>query len=181
MPPEPRRLLERFPAELLHCCGALLLQRFHRIPTLPSLLPMTAPTLISAHLRQVGRAYARLQRSIAQRLRVSLSRRRTRAAACVGLLGLAFGGAALALVAGPNLRNYSSEVTVVRMPVETPDLAEEIRSAVRIGDRFTSSHSREKRCFHCFLASASKIRKPMNSSRPRRKLRRSGCLRRDST
>lgn len=134
MPPEPRRLLERFPAELLHCCGALLLQRFHRIPTLPSLLPMTAPTLISAHLRQVGRAYARLQRSIAQRLRVSLSRRRTRAAACVGLLGLAFGGAALALVAGPNLRNYSSEVTVVRMPVETPDLAEEIRSAVRIGD-----------------------------------------------
>ena len=95
---------------------------------------MTAPSLISAHLRHVGRAYARLQRGVAQRLRVSLSKRKTRAAACLGLFGLAFGGAALALVAGPNLRDYSGLEEVVRVPVETPDLAEEIRAAARIGD-----------------------------------------------
>ncbi len=95
---------------------------------------MTAPSIVSANLRHIGRQYLRLQRSLAQKFRLSLARRRTRAAACVGLLGLAFGGAALALVAGPNLRSYGTLEQTVRAPIAAPNLSEEIRAAVGVGD-----------------------------------------------
>ena len=95
---------------------------------------MTAPSIVSANLRHIGRQYLRLQRSLAQKFRLSLARRRTRAAACVGLLGLAFGGAALALVAGPNLRSYGSLEQTVRAPIAAPNLSEAIRAAVGVGD-----------------------------------------------
>ena len=41
---------------------------------------MTAPSIVSANLRHIGRQYLRLQRSLAQKFRLSLARRRTRAA-----------------------------------------------------------------------------------------------------
>ena len=144
---------------------------------------MTAPSIVSANLRHIGRQYLRLQRSLAQKFRLSLARRRTRAAACVGLLGLAFGGAALALVAGPNLRSYGSLEQTVRAPIAAPNLSEEIRAAVGVGDwRPVHVVARPgETLMSLFRASASTIPKPTNSSARPLKPNPSGCRRRAST
>lgn len=76
----------------------------------------------------------RAQRGIAHALSMSLASRRTRAAAVAALLGLAFGGAALALISGPSLRGEEKMGGWIDDSIPTPELSGEIRAAERTDD-----------------------------------------------
>lgn len=95
---------------------------------------MTAPSIIASHLRKVGLAYLRAQRAAAHALSISLAARHIRAAAAAALLSIAFGGAALALVAGPNLRGADKTGGWIKESIPSPDLTGEIEAAVETGN-----------------------------------------------
>ncbi len=100
---------------------------------------MPAPTSIAEDYRRLGRQILRAQRSLARRFKIPTTGLCMKAGIFLSLSAIAAGAAALALVAGPSLRGMNAKLAMASIRVPTPDLSEEIRSVMQIGD-YTPAH-----------------------------------------